>query len=176
MAKLKKKLLSRYDKPVILIKAPGSDREIYCLLDTGADTPVFTMGECNLKLYFPEAELVQGKIYELYGFGTGKEILPMYRVPNFKIESDYGSKGDTSAGDYIEFKELYIACCSRPAIGYPLVLSATMFSHMNYTIYNVGKNERQMEIVHNKIMYSTGIRLLSTSNRQIQKMYSFAQR
>lgn len=176
MAKLRKKLLSRYDKPVIVINAPGSGREIYCLLDTGADTPVFTMGERNLKLFFPEAELVQGKIYELNGFGTGKETLPMYKIPNFKIESDYSDKNENSAEDYIEFKELYIACCSRYTIGYPLVLSATMFSHMNYTIYNIGKNERQMTIVHNKIIYNTGIRVLSSNNRQIQKMYSFAQK
>lgn len=175
MAKLKKKLLNRYDKPVILINTPGSNREIYCLFDTGADTPVFTMGEHNLRLFFPGAELVQGKVYELNGFGTGTEVLPMYKIPDFRIVSDFGDERDGAVRDYIEFKELYIACCSRYAIGYPLILSATMFSHMNYTIYNVGKNERQMEITHGRKVYSTAIRVVATNSRQIHKMYSFVQ-
>lgn len=175
MARLRKKLLNRYDKPVILINTPGSNREMYCLFDTGADTPVFTMGEQNLKLFFPGAELVQGKVYELNGFGTGTETLPMYKIPHFRIVSDFNDKKDSIARDYIEFNELYIACCSRYAIGYPLVFSATMFSHMNYTIYNVGKNERQMEITHSKKIYNTAIKVVATNSRQIHKMYSFVQ-
>lgn len=59
---LKKKLLSSLDKPSfdLLIK---SERRMRCLFDTGADTPVFTLGDDALCKYFPDAQFQKNLTY-----------------------------------------------------------------------------------------------------------------
>ncbi|MBR1742464.1 MAG: hypothetical protein IJ733_11490 [Lachnospiraceae bacterium] len=57
------KILAGYTRPVVSI---GED--ITCLLDTGADTPVWTQGSESLKKVF-HAEKIEGKRFILSGFG-----------------------------------------------------------------------------------------------------------
>ena len=74
---LKKKLLSLSDKPSfdLLIK---NELKIRCLFDTGADTPVFTLGDDALCKYFPAAQLQNNLTYILSGFGKG--TLPTHEM------------------------------------------------------------------------------------------------
>ena len=65
---LKKKLLNVSDKPSfdMLIR---NQLKMRCLFDTGADTPVFTLGDDALCKYFPDAQFEKELTYILSGFG-----------------------------------------------------------------------------------------------------------
>ncbi len=72
------RVLDGYTRPVISI---GDD--VTCLIDTGADTPVWTQGAEILEDVF-KAELVNGKKFILSGFGKEAEIVDVYRI--FDVE------------------------------------------------------------------------------------------
>lgn len=137
---LKKKLLSSWDKPAFDLFIRSGLR-MRCLFDTGADMPVFTLGNDALCKYFPDAQLQKELTYILSGFGKGSEE----------------------------------ASCFRPAIAYPFILSATMFSHMNYTIINEGKEAKCLEVQHSKPVYNIGIVSSKLDNTKLAKIYSFVE-
>ena len=75
---LKKKLLNLSDKPSfdLVIR---SELRLRCLFDTGADTPIFTLGDSALCKYFPDAQLQPDFTYILSGFGKGMETASVYK-------------------------------------------------------------------------------------------------
>lgn len=83
---LKKKLLHVSDKPSfdMLIR---NQLKMRCLFDTGADTPVFILGDDALCKYFPDAQFEKKLTYILSGFGKGSEcrILQSDRKINKKL-------------------------------------------------------------------------------------------
>lgn len=121
------KVLDGYTRPVISI---GDD--VTCLIDTGADIHVWTQGAEILEDVF-KAELVNGKKFILSGFGKEAEIVDVYRI--FDVEL----RGMDS--DRVIFKSMIVACTKRPSMIASLIIPATAFSKMNYTIRNVGKEE-----------------------------------
>ena len=66
------KLSNKSAKPIFKTKTP-SNKQINCMLDTGADMPVWCGSEGLLKLVFPEAELLDKK-FLLSGFGRNPEV------------------------------------------------------------------------------------------------------
>ena len=68
------KILSGYTRPIISVA-----KDITCLIDTGADTPVWTQGSETLKDAF-HAERVKGKKFMLSGFGKEAEIVDVYNL------------------------------------------------------------------------------------------------
>lgn len=157
MEYLLKKLNSNGGRPIFRTTS-GSGVDITCLLDTGADIPVFTLGVESLLLHYPEAEEVQNLCVVLHGFGKEPEIVPVYKIPNFKI---IGSNNAV-----IEYAILHVACTERSDIGVTMILSATMFSQMNYTIHNIGIDSSRLEIEYNDRLFYTGVRRL-TGNEEI---------
>ncbi len=137
-----------------------------CLFDTGADTPVFTLGDRALCKYFPKAQLQSDFTYILSGFGKGMETASVYKIPELIIKSDFDD-------DYIRFNNLYIASCFRPAIAYPFILSATMFSHMNYTIVNEGTEAKCIKIQHDKSVYNISAVCSKADDTKLTKICSF---
>lgn len=164
---LRKKLLNAFDKPSFVISL-GDKVKIRCLLDTGADTPVFTLGNDVLCKYFSNAELQADLTYILSGFGKETEAAAVYRLPELIIKSDFDD-------DYIQFNNLYIASCFRPSVAYPFILSATMFNHMNYTIVNEGREAKCVKIQHLKPIYNIGVIHSKIDNTKLAKIYSFAE-
>ena len=131
-------ILYGYNRPVIQIS-----KDITCLIDTGADTPVWTQGAVRLKDSF-KAERIDGKKFCLSGFGTGYELSDVYIVHDIMLEQ---------AEDRIVFKNIAVACTSRPMMVADLILPATAFSHMNYTIRNKDVESPVIEIEHDKDNY-----------------------
>ncbi len=162
---LKKKLLNLYDKPSFEL-ATRNELKLRCLFDTGADTPVFTLGDIILCKYFPDAQLQPDCTYMISGFGQGIETASVYKIPELVIKSDFDD-------DYIRFDNLYIASCSRPAIAYPFILSATMFSHMNYTIVNEGQEAKCIKIQHEKSVYNIVPVYSKADNTKLAKICCF---
>lgn len=60
-------IIAGYTRPVFSLK-----NNITCLIDTGADTLVWTQGVDRLNDAF-QAEQIKGKKFFLSGFGTGHE-------------------------------------------------------------------------------------------------------
>lgn len=118
-------------KPVFTTKTP-SDRQIKCMLDTGADMPVWCGSEGLLKIVFPTVQLVDKK-FLLSGFGRKPKMVEVYKIPEFMIKA-----GD----DCLTFQNLYMASSFGRNFGCDLILSATMFSHMDYSILKAGLEEK----------------------------------
>lgn len=159
MEKLKKKLSNKVDRPILDINVQNGDKKIRCLFDTGADIPVFTLGHEILMMYFPDAVLCEDFYAEISGFGKSEEQALIYNIPNFIIQSDTDQ-------DYIKFNNLFLACIDKESIKYPLILSATMFKHMNYYIDNMREEGRQLTIYHSRVSYGTGINSVNNKGKR----------
>lgn len=162
---LKKNLDNKSDRPIIYTNV-AHDTVIKCLIDTGADTPVWTSGETLFLRAFPDAELVDDILFELGGFGKESELVPVYKIPKFVLKCDYDN-------NVIVFNNLLVACYVKNSISTPLILSATMFKHTNYSILNVGEDVPMLTINYNKNEYEIGMRF--KNKKKLDKIYSFIQ-
>lgn len=162
---LKKNLDNTSDRPIIYTDV-ANDMVIKCLIDTGADTPVWTSGQTLFLKAFPDAELVEDILFELGGFGKENELVPVYKIPKFTLKSDYDSS-------IIVFNNLLVACYIKNSISTPLILSATMFKHTNYSIIKIGEDVPVLTINYNKSEYEIGARF--KNKRKMDKVYSFVQ-
>lgn len=73
-----------------------------------------------------------------------------------------------------DFKGMIIACTRRPSMIASLILPATAFSKMNYTIRNVGVKEPIVQIKHEKEEYAVGSVFNNGDDRFVERAYSFA--
>ena len=157
-------ILLGYTRPVINL-----DHDITCLIDTGSDTPVWTQGADRLMDSF-DAELIDGKKFILSGFGTGYELVNVYVIHDVVLEM---SGQGTQPGDRIVFKNLTVACTSRPSMIADLIMPATAFSHMNYTIRNIDVETPVVEIEHKKEEYYVSPVYNGTDDQFVERVYSF---
>lgn len=155
------KILEGYTRPVVML-----GKRVTCLIDTGSDIPVWTRGSIALKKAY-QAERIDGKKFILSGFGKEAEIVDVYRVSNVIFE------GGEDHNDRIVFRSLTVACTVRPSIIANLIMPATAFSHMNYTIRNMGVDQPEVEIEHDKEEYAVSPIYSQTDERFIERVYSF---
>ena len=152
-------ILLGYTRPVFSLKD-----NITCLIDSGADTPVWTQGEDRLKDVF-EVEKIEGKKFLLSGFGVGYEIVDVYRVNNLELIGE---------GDSVVFKSITVACTSRPTMVADLILPNTAFNHMNLTLRNLDVDYPVVEIEHKKKDYFVNPIFSSIDEAFLERVYSFA--
>lgn len=76
------RLSRRKTKPVFELTINGEI--VRCMLDTGADMPVWCGSQEMFHKAFPNAR-VDSHFYELGGFGKGSENVNVYEVKNFAI-------------------------------------------------------------------------------------------
>jgi hypothetical protein len=112
---------STYDKPII--KNIDGELNPLCLIDTGANTPVWCRGEADLKEYYPDC-VKENSVFIISGFGTGIEIADVYKIPDFVL-SDGKNK--------IYYKDLLIAVINRD-FSFHMIISYTMLNKMNISI------------------------------------------
>ena len=153
-------IVDGYVRPVVLVKD-----DITCLIDTGANIPVWTRGEERLKDAF-DAEIIEGKKFVLSGFGKVAEKVDAYRVSDFSLEAEDGEK--------VVFKSMVIACTRRPAMVANLILPATAFKLMNYTVRNVGVENPVVEIEHDREEYAISPDYSNLNAEVIERVYSFS--
>ena len=149
----------RYTRPIVTL-----DGGISCMIDTGADTPVWTTGSDTIEREL-NARKVEDKHYILSGFGKDYEVAYVYEIPELKLACD---------NDSIVFKGLLVACTMRPTMIARLILPASALSHMNYLIHNVGIETPRVEIEHDKNEYYVRPKYSSIDGRILQRVYSFA--
>ncbi len=165
MEKLRKKLSNKTERPVFDVNIQEGRRKIRCLLDTGADMPVFTLGKEMIMMYFPHAVLCKDFYAEISGFGKSEEQALLYNIPNFVIQSDVDN-------DYIQYVNFFVACIEKENIKYPLILSATMFKHMNYYIDNLREEGKQLTIYHTRMTCGTGINAVNAQGKRSVVKYN----
>ena len=148
-----------YTRPVVRLKD-----DISCLIDTGADTPVWTQGEQRLRDAY-KTELIADKKFLLSGFGKNTEIVAVYRIYNLCLEGK---------GERIVFKSLVLACTDRPTMVADLILPATAFANMNYTVKNIEVDYPIIEILHEREEYVISPIYRVDNTGFVDRVYSFA--
>lgn len=156
-------ILKGYTRPVISMKG-----NLKCLIDSGADTPVWTKGVERLCRSF-KSEQMTGKKFLLSGFGKGYEIVDVYKVYDIEL-SGIGEDGE---GDKITFKNMIVASTSRPSMVADLILPNTAFSHMNIILRNLNVEYPIVEIEHEKDEYFVNPIYRTDDNRLVDRVYSF---
>lgn len=156
-------LSNKSAKPVFTTKTP-TDRQIKCMLDTGADMPVWCGSEGLLKIVFPKVQLIDKK-FLLSGFGRKPEMVGIYKIPEFMIKAEDES---------LTFQNLYMASSFGRNFGCDLILSATMFSHMDYSILNRKKETSVLEITYDRNVYYTQLIPNRMRTDFVEKIFSFS--
>lgn len=156
-------LSNKSTKPVFTTMTPA-DKQIKCLLDTGADMPVWCGSEGLLKIVFPKVQQIDKK-FLLSGFGRKPEVVNIYKIPEFFIKSE---------DEVLVFQNLYAASSFGRNFGCDLILSATMFSHMDYAILNRKRNPSILEIKCDRDVYYTQLMPSRQHSEFTEKIFSFA--
>lgn len=147
MIELKFPLNITLDSPRPIFKAYINGIPFRCMLDTGADIPVF----CKGALLFEE--LVKGmegiskfRNLTVGGFGKMEESALLWNMDNFVLEDKSSS---------ITYRGMKIAVMDKPAIPCDMILSASMFMKMRYTI-DCSSRKHILTIAADKNVYGVG--------------------
>lgn len=154
------RLNSHISKPVFRLKV-SDDTEISCMFDTGSDTPVWCSGIEYFIALFPNSYAVDPQ-FLLGGFGQGVSEVPIYIVPEFRIEK-------------IVFKNFHVAIDVKRRFSWDLVLSYTMFSKMDYSILNTVENAPILRFMYERDIYGTGIVPYDRNPQYADRIFSFVE-
>lgn len=126
MIKLRFPLNISLFSPRPIFKAKINDTIITCMLDTGADIPVFCKG---IELFEEWTKDMNGveffKASTIGGFGKEAENTMLYNIPFFRLSDDK---------DIITYNNMKIAVTLKPKIPCDIILSASLLMKMKYTI------------------------------------------
>lgn len=151
--------------PVFRIFA--DDKVVLCMLDTGANIPVWCAGidllrEMYLNCYRLEKN---GEViaFNLKGFGGKGELAEVYCIPVFRLYN-------------LEFLNLLVVI--NPIVqnyGCHLILSYTLFTKTDYSIINSREDSPILEIQTNSNVYYCSPRYWVQDTRYITDVYCFVQ-
>lgn len=126
MSKLTFPLNITLDSPRPIFAANINGIDIRCMLDTGADIPVFCKGtELFLEITKGFNGVSEFQKSSVGGFGKAAEVTTLWNIEDFKL---------SDKNDCIRYKNLKIAVLEKPRIPCDIILSASMFMKMRYTI------------------------------------------
>lgn len=118
-----------------------------CMLDTGADIPVFCKGT---ELFDEWTKSMDGiepfRASSIGGFGKETEDTMLYNIPFFQF---------SDAENFITYNNMKIAVILKPQIPCDIILSASLFTKMKYTIDCLSKPHSLM-IEAEKDVYGVG--------------------
>lgn len=99
--------------------------EIKCLLDTGANIPIWFADEDSLVASFPEAITTKWKT-DITGLGQNPhENIPIWMIPVFRMRDD--------SGNHISFNQFLIPVLKAKKFPFHMILPATLFNKMFYS-------------------------------------------
>lgn len=147
MMRLEFPLNIKLDSPRPIFKAYVNDIPFKCMLDTGADMPVFCKG--NL-LFEKLANGMKGispfKDIAIGGFGKLDEVTTLWNMDDFILSDRTNS---------ICYKGMKIAVMAKPSIPCEMILSASMFMKMKYTV-DCSSRKHLLTIESDKDVYGVG--------------------
>ncbi len=135
------------DSPRPIFKAYINNIPLKCMLDTGADIPVFCKGtELFMTLVKQMEGISEFKKTFIGGFGKVSESTMLWNMDVFVL-SDRNS--------CIVYKGMKIAVLNKPSIPCDMILSASMLMRMKYTI-DCSDRKHLLTIISNKDIYGVG--------------------
>lgn len=133
--------------PRPIFKANINKKITTCMLDTGADIPVFCKGTELFNEWVKDIDGVSAfQDSSIGGFGKNPENTILYHIPDFQFSD--GKNG-------ITYKNIKIAVLLKPSIPCDIILSASLFMKMKYTI-NCFKEQHCLIIESEKSDYGVG--------------------
>ena len=144
------KIRKKYRHPVITVPV-GDNKNIRCLVDTGASIPVWCGSREIFQLLFPTAKK-SGKKSLLRGFGgEGKEV-DVWIIPKFILK-------DTGNTHGIIYHNFHVMLDSGRNFDCDLILSYEMFKKMDYIFDNLSDSELTFfRIKSDRNEFGTGMR------------------
>jgi len=147
MTELKFPLNITLASPRPIFEAYINNISFRCLLDTGADIPVFCKGTLLFEEFTKSMTGVSRfKNSTIGGFGKTDESVLLWNVDDFVLSDKVNS---------IIYKGMKIAVMSKPNIPCDMILSASMFMKMKYTI-DCSSRKHLLSIVADKDTYGVG--------------------
>lgn len=104
------------------------------MYDSGAQIPVWCVGEKLLKVVYPDAVRTEF-VGNISGFGKESEECSVFRIPLFSLKD---------GNSEFRIKDLLVAEIYKPFIGCHLLLSETMFAKADTT--TTRRKERTLQI------------------------------
>lgn len=130
-------------------------RLLHSLIDTGANIPIFTLGEEELFDYFPNAKLDNNYNVKLTGIGKGAISANLYNIDELTLQS---------GSDKIVFKNFKLACCDKPELEISLILPGGLFEEMNLMFMSLVSPAKQVWIEHEYGIYYGDVELGESGN------------
>lgn len=137
----------KLDSPRPIFNAYINDISFRCMLDTGADIPVFCKGTAIFEEFIKKmAGVSKFKNIAVGGFGRINESVMLWNMDVFTLSDRKAS---------IQYIGMKMAVMDKPNIPCDMILSASMFMKMKYTIDCSSKKHR-LTIRADKGIYGVG--------------------
>lgn len=120
--------INRDDKAIIVVQGEN-ESNIICMIDTGANLPIYFGDENLLKYAYPEAKKT-GDLTFVFGLGKNPhEDVPIWKIPEFEIKD--------SEGNDIVYHDLLVAVIPDAKASFDLIIPLTMINRMQFSFdYN----------------------------------------
>lgn len=126
MKKIEIELYADENRPIFNINTRAGI--VGCLLDTGAEMPVWCASENYLEANFPKAEQTDYYTF-ISGFGSGYHTASVWKIPEIILQ-------DRKKRDEITINNLFIAVVPDKTFSFQMILSDTVFSKADYSVMN----------------------------------------
>lgn len=147
MTEMKFPLNITLDSPRPIFKAYINNIPFKCMLDTGADIPVFCKGTSLFDEFIKGMEGVSKfKNSTIGGFGKSDENTMLWNMDSFMFSDGISS---------IEYKGMKIAVIDKPNIPCEIILSASILMKMKYII-DCSSRKHTLTIMADKCIYGVG--------------------
>ena len=159
--------IEKNDKAVVYFPAEdGSD--ISCMIDTGANVPIWFMGEKFLKLHFPSA-VKTDKLTIIHGLG--KEPLmdvPVWNISLFTIKDDNGES--------MVFHDLLVPVIEASKFVFNMLIPLTMLNRTRFSFdYTRSAKYGYFEVNSDKESYYIRPVFVPDNDKYLNKIQAFVQ-
>lgn len=159
--------IEKNDNAVIYFSAEdGSD--ISCMIDTGANVPIWFMGEKFMRLHFPSA-VKTDKLTIIHGLG--KEPLmdvPVWSIPLFIIKDD--------SGESIVFHDFLILVVEASKFLFNMLIPLTILNRVRFSFdYTQSAKYGYFEINSDKENYYIRPVFVPNNDKYLNKIQAFVQ-
>ena len=115
-----------------------------CLVDTGADIPVWCLPEDLFVLAFPKALKTDFGTY-ISGFGHGSTYADIWKIPRIILS-------DRKGRDEFTIHNVLVAVAPKTMISFAFIMSASMFTTTDYSVINRA-SKRYMSVAFERDCY-----------------------
>lgn len=157
--------IERDDKAILYI-SPEDGGDISCMIDTGANVPIWFMGEDYLKLWYPSAYKTE-KLTIIHGLGE-KPLLdvPVWIIPEFSLTDDFG--------EVLVFHNLFIPVIEARKFSFNMLMPLTMLNRAKFSFdYKSSATHASFSIESDKPDFYIRPIYVHDNNRYLNRIQAF---